>query len=111
MLFRLVLVHVRGKRGRQVPILLTEEFVEAIDCLNSTRQAVGVSENNLYVFATPSRNSKNPIRGYQCLSNITKCIAGMEKPELIKSTKLRKYVATVAQVSQLNGSLVIWVTI
>ena len=63
-------------------------------------QAVGVSEHNLYVFATPSRNSKNPLRGYQCLSNIIKCIAGIEKPELIKSTKLRKYVATVAQLKR-----------
>ena len=78
-----MLVHVRGKRRRQVSILITEEFAEAIDFLNSTRQAVGVSENNLYVFATPSRNFKNPLRGYQCLTNI---MTGIEKPELIKGT-------------------------
>ena len=69
--FRLQLVHVRGK---QVPILLTESMVESIDLLIQFRSDVGVSSNNPYVFAAPTRDSTNALRGYVALGNVTKKI-------------------------------------
>ena len=72
------------------------DAVEAIDVLIMTREFVGVDENNKFVFACPTRNSKNPLRGYVCLSNILDDVPGIQKKELIKSTKLRKY--NVAQI-------------
>ncbi|XP_057311013.1 uncharacterized protein LOC130648900 [Hydractinia symbiolongicarpus] len=64
---RLDLVHVRGKRGRQVPVLLLPDVVVAIDTLISTREAIGISDSNRFLFPTPSRGSKNPLRGYKLL--------------------------------------------
>ncbi|XP_057291533.1 uncharacterized protein LOC130614143 isoform X3 [Hydractinia symbiolongicarpus] len=107
---RLDLVHVRGKRGRQVPVLLLPDVVVAIDTLISTREAIGISDSNRFLFPTPSRGSKNPLRGYVCISNVTKKIANLESPERITSTKLRKYVATVAQITCLNDTEMEWLS-
>ena len=85
------MVHVRGKRGRQVPTLLTTDCVVAIDILIKTRKSVGVADENKFLFPTPSRGSTNPLRGYHCINEVVRRVAGLAKPELIKSTKLRKY--------------------
>ena len=66
------------------------------------RDAIGIDIINLYLFPTPTTGSKNPLRGYQCLTNVAGKVDGLKIPEHIKSTKLRKYVATVAQISSLN---------
>ncbi|XP_057310698.1 uncharacterized protein LOC130648660 [Hydractinia symbiolongicarpus] len=92
---RLEIVHVRGKRGRQVPTLLTADCVAAIDLLVKKREKVGVAAGNKYLFPTPTRQSLNPLRGYQCINEVVKRVEGLEKPDLVKSTKLRKYIATV----------------
>jgi len=44
-------VEIRGKHSRIVPVILTPQMVTAIDLLNSTRNSVGISEANPYVFA------------------------------------------------------------
>ena len=52
--FRLDMVEIRGKRGRKVPVILTPEMINAIDVLIKTRKAVGIADENLYVFARPN---------------------------------------------------------
>ena len=91
-----------------MPILMTEESVAAIEVLIESRAKVGVNDANLYVFAAPTRGSKNPLRGYQCISNVVSRIPDLVKGQLIKSTKLRKYVATVAQVVHLKHNELEW---
>ena len=86
--FRLQLVHVRGKRGLQVPLIIAQECVKAIDVLIQTREKVGVNHENLYLFAAPIRQSKMPLRGYQAISAVVKKVDGLEKPDVITSTKL-----------------------
>ena len=64
------LVYVRGKRSRKVPILLTAEIVNAMKALVKMRDTVGVSNENKYVFAAPSRGSLNYRRGPDCLNAV-----------------------------------------
>lgn len=101
-------MHVRGKRGRQVPMLLTHSMLESIDLLIECREKIGVSKINPYVFAAPTRDSRNALRGYQALANVSKKISNLKNPELIKSTELRKYVATVSQIFDLSKNKLEW---
>eukprot|EP00794_Sanderia_malayensis_P021033 gene21033-23086_t len=104
---RMDLVYIHGKRGRKVPILMDKSVVAAMDALIKERNAVGVSEENKYIFAARTRGSKRYLRGPGCLAAVViqcKLIC----PELIKSTKLRKYVATVSQIIDLNNSELEW---
>lgn len=50
-LFRLDMMEIKGKRGRKVPIILTEEMKDSIGLLIKTRKAVGIPDANTYVFA------------------------------------------------------------
>ena len=89
----LSIVHVRGKGGRHVPLLVEK------------RAAVGVCPHNLYLFPAPTRQSKKPLRGYQCMGNVIKRVS-----ERIRSTKLHKYVATVAQILNLTEGEFEWLS-
>lgn len=106
MFHRLEVFEIRGKRGRKISIILTEDVKSSIDLLNKTREQVGVSKGNPYVFAR--RQSNLYQKGLQC---IKKCTSGVElkKPELITGTKLQKYVATVTQVASLTENDMDWV--
>ena len=44
------------------------------------------------------------------MDNVTKRVKNLEMPELIKSTKLRKYIATVAQIASLNENELEWLS-
>jgi hypothetical protein len=101
-------VHVRGKGGRQVPILLQPSEITAINVLVSTRIEVGVAAQNPYVFAAPTRGSLKPVRGCRCFLTVLKNLPELRRPELVRSTKLRKYVATVAQIGALTDGEMEW---
>ena len=104
---RLDLVYIRGKRGRKVPIMLTADVIYAIQCLIRTRVTVGVNKDNKYIFAAPTRDSKSHLRGHDCLANVVaRC--KLKCPQGIKSTKLRKYAATVSQILDLKNNEIEW---
>lgn len=94
-------VEIKGKRGRKVPILLTKEMVEAMELLHSTRQGSGVSKENPYFFARVNHNSKEPLRGSDCLRKYA-LLADTKYPASLTSTKLRKQIATVSQIVSLK---------
>jgi hypothetical protein len=94
-------VEIRGKRGRTVPVLLTHNAQTCIDLLLRLREKVGVAKDNEYVFPRPNFGSLGSLRSSDVLRNFAKA-AGLTKPELITTTRLRKHVATVAQVLSLN---------
>ena len=101
------MLYIRGKQGRKVPILLTPDTINAVNCLIATRETVGVNKGNLYVFAAPSRNSLSYLRGCDCLSSVvSQC--ELKNPGVIRSTKLRKYAATVSQVLDLDSNELEW---
>lgn len=94
-------VEIRGKRGRTVPVLLTQKTQRCIALLLKWREAAGVAKHNKYVFPKPNYGSSESLRSSDVLRTFSKA-AGLTNPELITSTRLRKHVATVAQVLSLN---------
>jgi len=89
------LIQVVGKRHRSVPILVTPDVRLAMDILCNKRSECGVCVDNPFFFATDSKNGF--FNSWLVLNRIA-IAARCDKPKLISSTRLRKYVATLAQV-------------
>lgn len=94
-------VEIRGKKGRTVPVLIPPKLQKNLDLLLRWRQEAGVSKDNQYVFARPNFGSLEPLRSSDVLRYFAK-EAGLTNPNHITSTKLRKHVATVAQVLKMD---------
>jgi len=103
---RLQIVNIPGKRNRIVPVLLTPDMKQSIDTLLKVRCSIGVNSANPYVFAKAS-DSMQAVRGWACLRACASRIE-LERPELITSTKLRKYVATLSQLMDLKSNELDW---
>ena len=98
LIFRMDLVQSRGKQNKKVTTLFTPEMRIACDILVEYRQECGILANNPYLFANSALLYLNQ---YQCLTHMAK-EAGCDSPNLVTSTRLRKYLATVCQVSRLD---------
>jgi len=94
-------VEIPGKRGTTVPVLLTRKFKESVDCMIANRSRCNILPNNEYVFARPS--SMSHIRGSDVLRTYA-AACGAEAPDTLRSTKLRKHVATISQVINLKDN-------
>ncbi|XP_026195542.1 uncharacterized protein LOC113148187 isoform X2 [Anabas testudineus] len=92
-------IEVRGKRGRKVPVFLTERMKNSIDTLNNIRDQAGVPAENPYLFARPGAMTN--IRGCDSLRKYAQ-ESKAENPALLRSTKLRKQVATLCQLLDLS---------
>ena len=92
-------IEITGKRGRTVPVLLPALMANALDLMVSCREKVGVSSDNSYVFN--NNTDSGCIRGSDVLREYSE-ICGAKKPESLRSTKLRKHIATISQVVNLN---------
>ena len=108
LLFSLDIVHVREKRGRQVPVLMDNDTIMAIEALSKYRTVVGVLPGNIYIFAAPTRSSKKPLRGNDCMNKVLQSIPDLQDSERIRSTQLRKYCATVSQIADLTENDLRW---
>lgn len=94
-------IEVRGKRGSTVPILLNSETKDWLDLLVSKRRYLEIPAQNPYVFARPHNGSLYHVRGADCLRQISK-ECGAKQPELLRSTRLRKHIATMSQILNLK---------
>ncbi|XP_039283303.1 uncharacterized protein LOC120351152 [Nilaparvata lugens] len=92
----------RGKRGAPVPVLLTEGMRKNMELLMTTRDIANICIENPYFFAIP-RTKNSCFRGCDVLRHFAKQ-SGVQYPELIRSTKLRKHVATMSQLLNLSGN-------
>nr|XP_033470397.1 uncharacterized protein LOC117249113 [Epinephelus lanceolatus] len=92
-------LEVQGKRGRKVPVFLTQRMKESIDLLINRRDEAGIPAENPYLFARPGTMTN--IRGCDCLQKYAE-ESKAENPELLRSAKLRKQVATLCQLLDLN---------
>ncbi len=92
-------IEIRGKRGKKVPVFLTERMKESINLVVQRREEAGVPAENPYLFARPGVMTN--IRGCDCLRKYAK-ESKTENPELLRSTKLRKQVATLCQLLDLT---------
>ena len=92
------LLEVRGKstRGlRKVFVILTTTMVEGLEHLVMTRAQAGVPLSNEFLF---SRYTDTPQDGCEAIRVVTGACRSLTYPERIRSTKLRKYLATTSQV-------------
>jgi hypothetical protein len=92
---RLRLVEIAGKNNQTVPVLLTPDAIHGIDAIIASREGVGISPQNLFIFARCS--GLNNVDPFVAIRKVAEC-SGVARPELIRGTKLRKYMATVSQV-------------
>nr|CAI5849407.1 unnamed protein product [Callosobruchus analis] len=89
-------VVIRGKRGRGVPVLFTESNVHRVELLLSVRSNFSV-DKNVFLFGIPG--TENPISGYIVMRKYAKLALGdQNKASLLTSTKLRKHLATITQI-------------
>ena len=96
-------IEISGKRGKTVPILLTSEVENWISTLLEFRVAAGVTDTNSYLFARSSLSTEGHIRGCDVM-RVWSQDAGARQPELLRSTRLRKHVATVSQIVNLKNN-------
>ncbi|PAA76011.1 hypothetical protein BOX15_Mlig016835g4 [Macrostomum lignano] len=103
---RMFLPYVRGKRaGKKVPLLVPLEVATLIDKLISTRHS---PTGNEYVFGM--LNGMRYLSPFESIQNVTSKCADLKHPERLTSTKLRKYVATVSQILELNENELGWLS-
>jgi hypothetical protein len=89
------MISIRGKRGRNVSVIITEDVKGVLYQLIAAREACGIDRENAYLF--PRTNGLGHIEGHICLRSHS-ISANLEYPERICSTNMRKYIATVVQV-------------
>jgi len=82
---RMKIVDIAVKQNRTVPVLLTPDVVKAIDCILSSLEKIGIDDDNEFFFARISR--PNSIDVCSCMRRVAERV-GVERPELIRSTKL-----------------------
>ncbi|XP_077091385.1 uncharacterized protein LOC143742422 isoform X2 [Siphateles boraxobius] len=96
-------VEIMGKNGRKVAILLNPELVRAIKLLVDKRHACEVDRDNPFLFGRPKCSPTSFFRGQDCIWLFaSQC--GAQHPEYLRSTQLRKQVATVSQILNLKDN-------
>ena len=93
-------VEITRKKGRTVPILLTGIMKKALDRLLVCRSNFNLTRNP-HMFCTA--NDDSYIRGSDVLRNFSE-LCGAKRPEAIRSTKLRKHVATMTQLLNMKDN-------
>jgi len=94
-------VEIIGKRGNTVPLLMDSETKEWLDTVVSKRPIVGVHPDNQYVFARACHGSEDHVRGCDTLRHYS-AQCGAKEPQLLRSTYLRKQIATMSQILNLK---------
>ncbi|XP_073668156.1 uncharacterized protein [Paramisgurnus dabryanus] len=94
-------VEIRGKRGRKVAVLLSPDMVDALTLLVRRRSECEVQDTNSFLFARP--NCLSHYRGQDCI-RVFASECGAQHPEFLRSTHLRKHVATLSQVLNLKNN-------
>ncbi|XP_059367596.1 uncharacterized protein LOC132106022 [Carassius carassius] len=97
---RLTRLVTHGKTGRKVSILLLERTKASLDFLVEKRREVGILEENPFLFARLSTTTN--LRGCDCLRRYAE-ESKAKNPELLRSTRLRKHVATLSQLLDLSN--------
>ncbi len=94
-----LLMQIKGKKGRHVSVLIPKLCEEALVALQTGREACGVVAENPYLFPQQSGDSHlNPwpiVRKFAMKYEL-------DDPDSIKSTALRKHLATSVQVLNLK---------
>lgn len=95
-------VEIRGKKGRKVPMILTRKLEKNCLLLVKLRDNVGINPKNKYVFAVQGSQSLNFVRGSDAIRKHVRQCNSLKCPMAITSTKLRKHIATLSQLINLE---------
>ena len=96
-------VEIMGKRGRKVALLMNPEVVTAATLLANKRDACNVHNDNPFLFGRSQCPSTSFYRGQDCIRMFaSQC--GAKNPEYLRSTHLRKHVATLSQILNLKNN-------
>ncbi|XP_073719998.1 uncharacterized protein [Misgurnus anguillicaudatus] len=96
-------VEIMGKKGRKVAVLLSPDLVGAIQLLVDKRDSCEVDGDNPFLFARPKCSATSFFRGQDCIRLFAnQC--GAQNPEYLRSTQLRKQVATMSQILNLKDN-------
>jgi len=87
--------------GSESPCALRPVHIEAIDLIVELREEAGVSSTNPHVFARNNYQSPNPVCACEMM-RIATAAADLRFPELVRSTRLRKHIATHSQLMHLS---------
>lgn len=90
-----------GKNSKLLPVLLTPDMVNGIDVMLSVRPKY-IPKDSEYLFAV-SKGGRSTT-GWDALKAVVKQVPDLQNPDLITSTKLRKYLATMSQVGALANN-------
>ncbi|XP_076092695.1 uncharacterized protein LOC143064064 [Mytilus galloprovincialis] len=87
-------VMIRGKGGKAVPVIIPKDAVNVLEYLSndSIRLKVGIPPSK-YLFAN---SNAGVFRGYDAIGAVKK-EAGLKLPNLVKTSNMRKYMATMMQ--------------
>ncbi len=87
-----------AKRGRTAPVLFPTKLKDTLELLLRKRTLISNPENK---FLFPTQTTRSHIRGTDVMRMFaSQC--GAEQPERLRSTKLRKHIATMTQLFNLN---------
>lgn len=95
-------MQVRGKKSRTVPVLLKADVDNCIELLNSHRQEAGISSDNNFLFALPSKTDEPKVVNAGRILNKFAKNCGATNPSRMTATNLRKHLATVCVSMNLN---------
>uniref|UniRef100_K1PTK9 Uncharacterized protein n=1 Tax=Magallana gigas TaxID=29159 RepID=K1PTK9_MAGGI len=90
-------IEIKGKRGRKVPVFLTDEMQKHHSTVLQIRDELGIKSPLIFI----KPQSSCPVRGSDCLRKFSKA-CGAKCPETLTSTKLRKHLATMTQILGLS---------
>lgn len=102
---RYVRFAIRGKLGRTVPVLLSANLVQCIQMILNHRKHAKVPEKNPYIFGLPSvlTNRYKYLRACDLMREYSSaCKARV--PQSLRSTQLRKHIATQCGILDISES-------
>lgn len=92
-------VELKGKKGRKVAVILTPDMTANLSLLIRKREECEVIESNNYLFAIPRGDGH-----YRGQFGQFADACGAEYPQNLRSTNLRKQIATISQVMNLRDN-------
>ncbi len=96
-------VEIMGKRGRKVAVLLNPEVVSATTLLSDKRDTCNVHKDNPFLFGRPQCPPTSHYRGQDCIRIFART-CGAKNPDHLRSTHLRKHIATLSQILNLKNN-------
>lgn len=97
-----VKINVRNNKGKKVAVTLTPKLLDALTLLVSKRDACGVHEKNVFLFAKPAATWMSFYQGHVCLNMfVGRC--GAKNRVNLRSVCFRKHIARFFQILSLTN--------